>query len=203
MHLFPQAKIELITMNRIPAIVISILFLFSCTHQKYEHPRIIIDTAFGDIEAELYPDKAPKTVKAFLSFIDAGYYKEASFYRVLKDDEMPTDFNTGIIQGGTWPVKKEVVGVEHEPTSLTGLSHTNGTLSLARTGPGTATTEYFICIGDQRQFDAGGGGGSDSLGFAAFGKVVKGMNTVRKIQANESIGDHFKQKIVINSIHIL
>ena len=122
---------------------------------------------------------------------------------MLKDDELPTDYNTGIIQGGTWPAKKEVPGVEHEATSQTGLSHTNGMISLARTGVGTATTEFFICLGDQRQFDAGGGGGNDSLGFAAFGKVLKGMDIVRKIQANESIGDHFKEKITINAIRQL
>ena len=183
-------------------IFLGILFV-SCSHQKYEHPRIVIETSYGDIEAELYPDKAPKTVKAFLSYIDAGYYKNASFYRVLKDDELPNDYNTGLIQGGTWPNKMNVPGVEHEPTTITGLSHTNGALSLARTGVGTATTEFFICLGDQRQFDAGGGGGTDSLGFAAFGKVLKGIKIVRRIQAGESVGDHFKQKVTISNIRKL
>ncbi|MEJ7610464.1 MAG: peptidylprolyl isomerase [Ferruginibacter sp.] len=180
-----------------------LFILYSCNNKKYEEPHIIIETAFGDIEAELYPAKAPKTTAAFHSFIQAGYYKNSSFYRVLKADEMPNDFNTGIIQGGTWPVKQPVKGIEHESTRETGLSHTNGIISLARTDIGTATTEFFICIGDQSSLDAGRPGRADSLGFAAFGKVTKGMDIVRKIQAQQSEGDHFTNPIRIDKVRML
>ncbi len=179
------------------------VILFSCANKKYKEPHILIDTSFGEIEAELYPSKAPKTTAAFLAYIKDGVYKNGSFYRVLKDDDMPTDFNTGLIQGGIWPNKKNITGIPHESTAQSGLSHTNGIISLARTGPGTATTEFFICIGDQSQLDAGRRGTKDSLGFAAFGKVVKGMDVVRKIQAQQSNGDHFEQKIIIKKIKIL
>lgn len=187
-------------MKRICFALLWLVFAISCTHKKYDHPRILIETAYGDMEAELYPDKAPKTVAAFLSYIDSGYYRDASFYRVLKDDDMPTDYNTGLIQGGLWPNKKNIPGIEHESTRQTGLSHTNGTLSLARTGINTATTEFFICIGDQRQLDAGGHGTADSLGFAAFGKILKGMNVARNIQSANSTDDHFDKKIAIKNI---
>ena len=124
-------------------------------------------------------------------------------YRVLKNEDLPMDINYGVIQGGVWPQKKHVAGVEHESTRLTGLTHTNGTLSLARTNVGTATTEFFICIGDETQFDAGNKGRFDTLGFAAFGRVVKGMDIVRKIQSQKNTGEDFDTKIIINNIEKL
>jgi peptidyl-prolyl cis-trans isomerase A (cyclophilin A) len=175
----------------------------SCTQKKYDNPHIIIDTNYGEIEAELYLKKAPKTVTAFLSYIDSGFYKNTTFYRVLKNEDLPMDINYGVIQGGVWPEKKNVVGVEHESTRLTGLTHNNGTLSLARTSVGSATTEFFICIGDETIFDAGNKGNYDTLGFAAFGRVVKGMDIARKIQAQKNIGEDFDLKIIINNIEKL
>jgi peptidyl-prolyl cis-trans isomerase A (cyclophilin A) len=88
--------------------------IVSCSPKKYDNPHIIIDTNYGEIEAELYPKKAPKTVTAFLSYIDSGFYKSTTFYRVLKNEDLPMDINYGVIQGGVWPQKKNVVGVEHE-----------------------------------------------------------------------------------------
>lgn len=184
-------------------ILLFCIFLFaSCTNKKSEFPHIVIQTNYGDIEADLYPAKAPKTVAAFLSYIDKGFYKNTTFYRVLKDEEMPTDYNSGLIQGGVWPNLKSVAGIEHESTKQTGLSHTSGTLSMARTSVGTATTEFFICIGEQTSLDAGRSGTTDSLGFAAFGKVTKGMTIVRKIQATRSTGDQFDEKIKIVNIEL-
>jgi peptidyl-prolyl cis-trans isomerase A (cyclophilin A) len=180
--------------------VLLVIQTISCTQKKYDNPHIVIDTNYGEIEAELYPKKAPKTVAAFLSYIDSGFYKNTTFYRVLKNEDLPMDINYGVIQGGVWPQKKNVVGVEHESTRLTGLTHTNGTLSLARTSVGTATTEFFICIGDETNFDAGNKGAYDTLGFAAFGRVVKGMDIVRKIQAQKNTGENFNTKIIINNI---
>ena len=185
---------------RIVVILFSILLLAACAVKKSEFPHIVIQTNYGDVEAELYPAKAPKTVAAFLSYIDKDFYKNTTFYRVLKDEEMPTDNNSGLIQGGVWPNLKPVAGIEHESTNQTALSHTDGTISMARTAAGTATTEFFICIGDQTSLDAGRGGTKDSLGFAAFGKVIHGMSIVRKIQATKSNGDQFSEKIKIINI---
>ena len=186
-----------------------ILFLFtvliiSCSQKKYKNPHILIDTQLGDIEVELFPDQAPKTVAAFLSYIDSGLYKKSSFYRVLKTEEFATPANTGIIQGGIWQtnpkIKAWLKGIEHETTKQTGLTHQSGTISLARTIPGSATSEFFICIGDQSPLDFGRRGTEDGQGFAAFGKVFSGMDIVRKIQAQNSHGDKFDKKIEINEI---
>ncbi len=171
--------------------------ILSCSAKKYINPHIIINTSFGNIEAELYPSKAPKSVAAILSFIDSGYYKNSSFYRVLRNEDLPTDINYGIIQAGIWPKKKNI-SIIHESTRLSGLSHTNGTLSLARNAVGTASTEFFICIGDETNFDAGKT--TDTAGFAAFGSVISGMDIVRRIQAQKSVVDMFEKKFTINDI---
>jgi peptidyl-prolyl cis-trans isomerase A (cyclophilin A) len=180
-----------------------ILQLPSCTQKKYDNPHVIIDTNYGEIELELFPKQAPKTVAAFLSYVDNGLYKNTSFYRVLKNEDLLEDNNYGIIQGGVYPNLKNVKPIEHETTKLTGLSHTNGTISFASLGAGTATTEFFICIGNQTSFDAGNNGTVDKQGFAAFGTVLKGMRIVRKIQATKNTGDHIDEKIIINNIERL
>lgn len=180
------------------------LLIISCGHPAYKNPHVVIETELGDIEVELFVDKAPKTTAAFLSYIDSGFYNNSSFYRVLKTDEFPSESNTGIIQGGIWqtnPAKKQVLaGIEHETTKLSGLTHETGTISLARLAPGTASSEFFICIGDQSPLDFGRGGTEDGQGFAAFGSVFKGMTIVRKIQNKKSHGDKFDQKILIKKI---
>lgn len=176
----------------------------SCHQRNNKYPIVLIETSRGDIEVELYPEKAPLTVAAFLSYVDSGYYANSSFYRVLKADELPNPNNFGIIQGGIWQSRPQLVstipGIGHESTAQTGLTHQSGTISLARTKPGTAGTEFFICIGGQNQFDAGQDGTEDRLGFAAFGKVIKGMPVVRKIQEEDSHGDRFDKSIVIRAI---
>ena len=185
-------------------ILFFVTFLFSCDQTVYKNPHVLIETQLGDIEVELFPDQAPKTVAAFLSYIDSGFYTSSSFYRVLKAEELPTETNTGIIQGGIWqtnPAKKVLIpGIEHESTKQSKLSHVSGTISLARTTPGSANTEFFICIGDQSPLDSGNTGTGDGQGYAAFGKVFKGMPIVRKIQAKNSHGDQFDEKIEIYKI---
>ncbi|MEO6685979.1 MAG: peptidylprolyl isomerase [Dyadobacter sp.] len=190
-------------MKRLYIILISIFF-FSCSHHSYKNPHVTISTRLGDIEVELFPEQAPKTVAAFLSYVDAGIYKDVSFYRVLKGEELPTDYNTGIIQGGIYQSTGKKPGlispIPHEPTTQSGLSHTNGVISFASLGAGTATTEFFICIGDQSVMDATRSGTADKQGFAAFGKVFKGMDVVRKIQNQKSRGDKFEVSVDILNI---
>lgn len=181
------------------------IILLGCQQKVYQNPHILIVTAFGDIEAELYPKQAPKTVAAFLSFIDSGYYKNSSFYRVILQEGLSTQANTGLIQGGIWKTNDQqhptVAGVQHEPTSKSGLSHVSGTLSLARLVPGTGNTEFFICIGDQTQFDDGKNINSNrDPGYAAFGSIVSGMEVVRNIQLQQRESQHFVDKIIIQKI---
>ncbi|MEO6730032.1 MAG: peptidylprolyl isomerase [Ferruginibacter sp.] len=184
--------------------VLLFTILFSCSQTKYTNPHIVIFTGFGDIEVELLPEKAPATVAAFLSYIDSGFYTNSSFYRVVMLEGLSSSGNTGLIQGGIWQTNDKqhpsVPGIVHESTNQTGLSHTTGTISLARTTPGSANTEFFICIGDQTQFDHGNAGAGDSLGYAAFGKVFKGMTVVRNIQGQRKNDQSFVEKILINKI---
>jgi len=182
----------------------AVLFCISCSQPAYKNPHVIIETQLGDIEVELFPDQAPKTVAAFLSYIDSGLYNSTSFYRVLKSDAFASDNNTGVIQGGLWQTKPDkkvtIPGIEHETTQKSGLTHQSGIISLARTTPGSANTEFFICIGDQSPLDFGRRGTEDGQGYAAFGKVFKGMDIVRKIQSKKSHGDKFDQAIPISRI---
>ena len=180
------------------------LFLISCSEKKYTSPHVLIDTEYGEIELELYPDKAPNTTSAFLANIDARLFNNSSFYRVVKNDNVPPEYNSGLIQGGIYNTnptgQASIKKILHESPKQSGLSHTSGTISMARTTPGSATSEFFICIGDQPQFDSSSGGNFDGLGYAAFGKVVKGMKVVREIQNKKSNGESFMAPIKINSI---
>jgi len=188
--------------KRLLPVILAFLFV-QCQPAKNENPQVLISTNYGDIKIELYPKQAPKTVAAFLSYIDSGYYQKAAFYRVLMNQGLAGD-NYGLIQGGTWQSNNiNVPGIPHESTQQSGLSHTTGTLSMARTKPGTAGTEFFICIGEQRQFDYGNEQNGDREGFAAFGKVIKGMKVVREIQKQPSKGESFTPVIPINSIRQL
>lgn len=185
--------------------ILQLLFLFflvGCNSTNKDKTVVSIITGLGDIEVELYPDKAPKTVAAFLQNVKDGAYKNSAFYRVIKADPLPNDYNTGIIQGGVYGDNKKFPLIEHESTKESGLSHTNGTISMARLEAGTASTEFFICIGDQSPLDYGRRGTADSLGMAAFGKVIKGMDIVRKIQNQPSTGDKFTPVIKIQKIEI-
>jgi len=160
--------------------------LFVACGEKQGNPVVEIETRFGNIEVELYPKQAPKSVATFLSYVDSGFYKNSSFYRVLNDVNQPSySPKSEIIQGGIWKTNPRkagsLPGIPHETTAESKLSHTDGTVSLARLEPGTANSEFFICIGDQPGYDFGGENNPDGQGYAAFGKVVKGMDVVRKI----------------------
>ena len=127
-------------------------------------------------------------------------YKNTTFYRVLKNEDLDIQSNYGIIQGGIWPIKKKIVGVVHESTNQTGLSHTSGTISFARANGELATSEFFICIGEQTLFNEGNASPDDKKGFAAFGKVMSGMDVVRKIQDQKNNGDMFTKPIKIKDV---
>jgi peptidyl-prolyl cis-trans isomerase A (cyclophilin A) len=182
-----------------------LIALLSCSSPKYKNPRIKIQTRVGDIEVELYPEKAPKSVAAFLSYVDSGFYKNSSFYRVLNDENQPSNApKSELIQGGIWRTNykksSSLPGIPHETTQQTGILHKDGTISLARQEPGTATTEFFICVGDQPGFDYGGEDNADKQGYAAFGKVVKGMDIVRQIYRSPEDEQAFDPPVDIYNI---
>ncbi len=188
-----------------------LLFLFlallfaGCSAPKYKNPHVVIESGFGDIELELYPNQAPKTVAAFLSAIDAGYYKDASFYRILnKDNQLTGAGSSELIQGGIWKTHHSTAmslpRISHETTQQTGILHTDGTLSMARDAPGSAGSEFFICIGDQHGFDFGGENNPDGQGYAAFGRVFKGMDVVKIIYNQPEENQSFNPSVPIKNI---
>jgi peptidyl-prolyl cis-trans isomerase A (cyclophilin A) len=147
--------------------------------------RILIQTELGDIEVDVYPKRAPITVANFLKYVDGGFYDGGRFHRTVKPENQPNNtVKIEVIQGGTNPERDNdrSAPIKLERTSETGLSHKDGTLSMARTQPDTAVSDIFICIGDQPELDYGGKRNPDGQGFAAFGKVTKGMDVVKRIQ---------------------
>lgn len=145
---------------------------------------VVLETSAGTIEVIVYPDKAPASARAFLALIDDGTFtRHGVFYRaVRKDDNDNGRPAIDIIQGGWLNPPASLAGVKHETTRQSGLRHRDGTISLARGAVGTATgAAFFICVGDQPALDAGGERNRDGEGFAAFGQVAKGMETVRGI----------------------
>ena len=159
-----------------------------------------METPLGAITLELFPKKAPTTVKNFLSYIEQNRYDECHFYRVVHSNNQPENkILIEVIQGGLGIYKHplELKAITHENTNQTNILHKNGTISMARLEPGTASSEFFICINDQPELDYGGKRNPDGQGFAAFGQVIKGMEIVKKIQMMES-----KNQILMVSIPI-
>lgn len=183
-----------------------LVFIISgCTSAAYKNPHIRIQTRIGNIELELFEKQAPKTVAIIVSYIDSGLYRDASFYRVLNMNNQPSDApKAELIQGGLWNKKGArrdlLPGISHETTRQTGVLHKNGVISLARQEPGTANTEFFICLGDQPGFDYGGENNPDGQGYAAFGIVIKGMDIVRRIYEMTEEDQYFEPPVAIYNI---
>jgi len=159
-------------------------FLFSFTVlQAQKKDTCIIKTSLGEITFELYVEKAPVTVSNFLKYVDAHLYDSTSFFRAVRLNNQPENsVKIEVIQGGDVNPQKEFAPIELETTKQTGLHHLDGTLSMARATPNSATSNFFICINDQPSLDYEGKRNNDGQGFAAFGKVIAGMEVVRKIQ---------------------
>ena len=147
--------------------------------------RVRVQTELGDIVIEVDPVKAPGTTANFLKYVDGGHYDGGVFHRTVKMDNQPeSDVKIEVIQAGVNPdrAKDGFAAIPLERTSVTGILHKDGVVSMARGGPDSATSGWFICINDQPSLDFGGNRNPDGQGFAAFGRVVAGMDVVRKIQ---------------------
>jgi len=177
--------------------------IFGCTSH---HTQVLIKTELGDITLELYTDKAPVTANNFLQYTRENRLKEATFYRTVTMDNQPdNDIKIEVIQGGLFEDNhpKALSPIKHETTGLTGILHKDGVISMARNEPGTATCEFFICIGDQPSLDYGGKRNPDGQGFATFGKVVKGMDVVHKIHESKADGQWLEPRIEIKTIKLV
>ena len=171
-----------------PFLIILLLAVTSCQKKK---PIVIINTDMGEIKLELYSEAAPVTVANFLHYVDLNLFDKASFYRVVRHDNHNSVSKIEVVQGGLELAMNvdSLPPIPHESTAQTGILHNDGVISMARYGPGTATSEFFICVGDQPSLDFAGKRNSDGFGFAAFGKVIEGMDVVRKIHKGKTKGD--------------
>jgi len=141
------------------------------------NPRVAFETSAGRFVVEVYADKAPISAKNFLRYVDARRLDGISFYRTVKVAE-----RFGFVQLGVQNAPAKMFPpIKHEPTSQTGIKHLDGTLSLPRLAPGSARGEFTIMVGDQPSFDADPGKPGDNLGYAAFARVVEGMDVVVKV----------------------
>ena len=128
-----------------------------------------IQTSMGTIRIELCPEQAPVTVTNFLRYVDAGLYDGTSFYRVCTpENEKERMVQIQVIQGGDVAESKQFAPIRMETTQMTGLRHRNGTLSMARDTPNSATSSFFICIGYQPELDFTGKTKSRRAGLCCF-----------------------------------
>jgi len=156
-------------------------------------PRVTIETEIGAIVVEIDTARAPSTAANFLKYVDAALYDGGRFHRTVRtepDNQPQNAVKIDVVQAGANPARtmEYFQPIVHEPTSETKLTHTDGVVSMARAQVNTARDQFFICIGDQRDLDAGGKRNPDGHGFAAFGRVVSGMDVVRKIHGSPASG---------------
>jgi peptidyl-prolyl cis-trans isomerase A (cyclophilin A) len=179
-----------------------IVFAFAKSGCTQKTTKCLIQTSLGTITIELYPDKAPVTVANFLRYVDAHLYDSSSFFRAVRLDNQPNNnVKIEVIQGGNVDSLKQFPPIAMETTEKTGLHHLDGTISMARSTPSSATCSFFICINDQPSLDFGGKRNPDGQGFAAFGKVISGMDVVKKIQQlYPEQSQYFKPVVIIISV---
>jgi peptidyl-prolyl cis-trans isomerase A (cyclophilin A) len=167
------------------------------------NPRVQLRTELGDIVVEVEADRAPLTAANFLRYVDEKRYASASFYRVVTPVNQPLDsVRIEVIQGGLGFSESEqrLPAIPHETTEVSGIRHLDGVISMARLEPGTADAEFFICVGDQPELDYGGGRNPDGQGFAAFGRVVAGMDVVRAIQRQPEREQMLEKPVAIQEV---
>ncbi|MHB8648074.1 MAG: peptidylprolyl isomerase [Thermomicrobiales bacterium] len=165
-----------------------------------DHIHVVIETERGTIEIEVQSTRAPITAANFLAYVEGGFYDGGRFHRTVTPDNQPDNpVRIEVIQAGIAPsrIAERGAPIALERTHLTGLTHRDGTISMARGTPDSATSDFFICIGDQPSLDFGGARNPDGQGFAAFGRVTRGMAVVRAIQASPADGQQLTPPIQI------
>ena len=168
--------------------------------------HVVMQTEYGDIELEIDTVRAPISSTNFLKYVDAGMYEGGRFHRTVRPDNQGTKpVPIAVVQGASRAngAGELLPPIPLERTSVTGITHTDGTISMARAGVDTATDQFFICVGDQPALDFGGKRNPDGQGFAAFGRVVRGMDVVRRIQAAPASAQNLTPPIRIVRAHRL
>jgi peptidyl-prolyl cis-trans isomerase A (cyclophilin A) len=163
---------------------------------------VVLRTSLGDIEIEVDEARAPATAQNFLRYVDGGYYDGGRFHRTVRLDNQPGKaVLIEVVQAGVnpTPARRGFEPIRLERTKDTGLRHRDGTVSMARDTADSATSDFFVCIGDQPELDFGGKRNPDGQGFSAFGRVVAGMDVVRRIQLAPADGQTLTPPVPIVS----
>ena len=179
--------------------------------KKADGVFVSMETSMGAVTFELYPEKAPITTANFLRYVDEGLYDGATFYRATRANNDPM---ITVIQGGLWQPWRDgdddyefgdrLPPIAHETTEVSGLTHRDGVISMARVEPGTASSEFFVSIGDNKSLDFGGERNPDGQGFAAFGQIVDGLDVVHAINAvATNQGEGFAGQIITEPVRII
>lgn len=167
-----------------------------------------VDTELGAFVIAVDPAHAPITVANYLALVDGKHLDNGKVYRIVTPaNQTPeTKHKIEVVQWGRFQDDKQPAPrppIAHETTAVTGLKHRNGTVSMARVAPGTASGEFFICVGDQPELDFGGGRNPDGQGFAAFGQVVAGEDIIKAIYGKAEAEQYIKQPIVVRTVRRL
>ena len=197
-------------LSRLLVVVFSSFLLFACSSPAPEQERpdlfVLIETDLGRIEMAVDLERAPVTASNFLEYVKAGHFTDGQFHRTVTLDNQPdNDILIEVVQASVNRDYREngFQPIALERTSVTGLKHLDGTVSMARGGPDTATSSFFICIGDQPSLDFGGMRNPDGQGFAAFGQVTQGMDVVRQIQQAPAEGQSLSPPVRILSMTVV
>ena len=178
--------------------------MVACAQDNVE---VVMSTEYGDVLIELNARSAPLTVANFLRYVDGEHYDGSTFYRTVRYENDNGNPKIEVIQGGLRDGEAPFEPIAHEDTEATGILHTDGVISMARGAVGTASSEFFICIGDQPGLDKGQPRNADEQGFAAFGRVIDGMDVVREIHSLPSdapgYSDYVSGQIMENPAVIL
>ena len=168
-------------------LILGLGFLCAACSAQEDNPVVVLNTDVGTIEITVYPNKAPISAADFLNHVDGGHYDGQGFYRVVRPDNDPRNMGMSLIQGGRLDKEGVFAPIEHELTTDTGLSNAKGAVAIARLEPGSGSAAYFfINIGNNDFLDTGGTRNPDAQGYATFGRVTKGLDTARTIQAMQT-----------------
>jgi peptidyl-prolyl cis-trans isomerase A (cyclophilin A) len=161
-------------------------------------PKVALETTLGRLVIEIDELAAPVTAANFLRYVDARAYDGGVFHRTVHPDNQPqSEIRIGVIQGATRKDAAQYAAIPLEPTTKTGMPHLNGTISMARSTPDSATSQFFLCIGDQPELDFGGRRNPDGQGFAAFGRLLEGWLVLKKIQMAPASGQSLQPPVQI------
>jgi peptidyl-prolyl cis-trans isomerase A (cyclophilin A) len=179
--------------------VIALLLALAVAAPPAPLPRVMVRTALGDLVIEVDEARAPATARNFLRYVDGGRYAGGSFHRTVTtspDNQPSSQVKIDVVQAGA-AQGKDLPPVALERTRDTGLLHVDGAISMARDGPDTATSDFFVCVGAQPSLDFGGKRNPDGQGFAVFGRVVSGMDVVRRIHGAPAKGQSLQPPVRI------